>query len=72
MDVCPGEIIHMDENGACKFPAAKLAAVLSNVRALQKEEEARIHLLRNAKTAAAVRAIFGGHSYGSEEEKKNS
>jgi 4-hydroxy-4-methyl-2-oxoglutarate aldolase len=28
MDVAPGEIIHMDENGAVKFPADKLEAVL--------------------------------------------
>jgi regulator of RNase E activity RraA len=69
MDVAPGEIIHMDENGACKFPAAQLEAVLTNVRALQKEEEVRITQLRQAKTAAEVRAIFSGHSYGSEEEK---
>ena len=61
MDVCPGEIIHMDENGACKFPADKLEAVLTNVRALQAEEQTRIDLLRNAKTAAEVRAIFSGH-----------
>jgi regulator of RNase E activity RraA len=62
MDVCPGEVIHMDENGACKFPADKIEAVLTNVRALQKEEEKRINLLRSAKTAAEVRAIFGGRS----------
>ena len=61
----------MDENGACKFPADKLEAVLTNVRALQKEEETRMNLLRNAKTAAEIRAIFGGHSYGAEKEKKN-
>ena len=72
MDISPGEIIHMDENGACKFPADKLEAVLTNVRALQKEEETRINLLRNAKTAAEVRAIFGGRSYAAEEEKKSS
>ena len=71
MDVAPGEIIHMDENGACKFPAAQLEAVLTNVRALQEEEEVRITQLRQAKTAAEVRAIFGGHSYGSEEEKES-
>ena len=72
MDVSPGEIIHMDENGACKFPADKLEAVLTNVRALQKEEETRINLLQNAKTAAEVRAIFGGRSYAAEKEKKSS
>jgi len=72
MDVSPGEIIHMDENGACKFPADELEAVLTNVRALQKQEETRINLLQNAKTAAEGRAIFGGHSYAAEKEKKNS
>src|SRR5436189_159301 len=34
MDVAPGEIIHMDENGAVKFPADKLEAVLQNAREL--------------------------------------
>ena len=32
MDVAPGELIHMDENGAVKFPADRLADVLTNVR----------------------------------------
>jgi regulator of RNase E activity RraA len=63
MDVVPGEIIHMDENGACKFPAARLEAVLTNVRALQREEEARMGALQAAKSAAEVKAIFGGHAY---------
>ena len=69
MDVSPGEIIHMDENGACKFPADKLEAVLDNVRALQVEEETRMSSLQKAKSAAEIRAIFGGHSYAEEEEK---
>jgi len=68
MDVAPGEIIHMDENGACKFPADKLAAVLDNARALQKEEETRINALLQAKSAAEVKAIFGGRSYGAKEK----
>jgi 4-hydroxy-4-methyl-2-oxoglutarate aldolase len=63
MDVAPGEIIHMDENGACKFPADKLEAVLHNARALQKEEEARMSALQKAKSAAEVRAIMSGHAY---------
>ena len=70
MDVAPGEIVHMDENGACKFPADKLEAVLTNVRALQQEEEERMGRLQKAKTAAEVRAIFGGHSYAAADEKK--
>ena len=69
MDVAPGEIIHMDENGAVKFPADKLEAVLENARALQIEETERLDRLRNAKSAAELRAIFGGHTYGHDEKK---
>lgn len=69
MDVAPGEIIHMDVNGACKFPADKMEAVLANVKALIKEEESRIGRLRKATSAAEVKAIFAGRSYGSQEKK---
>lgn len=68
MDVAPGEIIHMDENGACKFPADKMEAVVTNLKALAKEEEARMAALSKAKTAAAIKAIFEGHSYGSDKK----
>jgi len=63
MDVAPGEIIHMDENGCCKFPADKLAAVLENVKRLQEEEADRVERLKHATSAAEVRAIFAGQSY---------
>jgi len=69
MDVAPGELIHMDENGACKFPADKLEDVLTNVRALQKEEATRMNALQNAKSVAELKAIFGGHSYGDSDEE---
>ena len=69
MDVSPGEIIHMDENGACKFPADKLKAVLKNVKALQKEEETRITALQRARSAAEVRAIMSGHAYAEKKKK---
>jgi regulator of RNase E activity RraA len=68
MDVAPGEIIHMDENGAVKFPANKLEAVLENARKLQIEEEARQSALQNAKSAAEIRAILSGHAYGSQKK----
>jgi 4-hydroxy-4-methyl-2-oxoglutarate aldolase len=68
MDVSPGEIIHMDENGAVKFPADKLEAVLNNVRELQKEEEARMSALQRAKSAAEIREIFGGRSYAAKKD----
>jgi regulator of RNase E activity RraA len=69
MDVAPGEIIHMDENGAVKFPADRLAQVLANVRELQKEEAARMAALQRARNAAEVRAIFGGKGYAAPEPK---
>jgi regulator of RNase E activity RraA len=70
MDVSPGEIVHMDENGACKFPADKLPSVQANVQALLKEEEARLSVLREASTAGEVRSILEGHSYGSGKKEK--
>ncbi len=70
MDVSPGEIIHMDENGACKFPGDKLEPVLNNVKTLLAEEGDRIgQLLSGPKTAKQVRAIFSGHSYAENEDE---
>lgn len=70
MDVSPGEIVHMDENGACKFPADKLAAVLTNVKALLEEEAVRLKALRQATNASEVRAAFSGHTYTQDKKKK--
>jgi hypothetical protein len=53
----------MDEDGAVKFPANKLEAVLTNVQALQKEEAERMGRLQKAASAAEVRAVFAGQSY---------
>ena len=69
MDIAPGEIVHMDENGACKFPAEKLQAVLENARALQQEEEQRVGQLLEAKSLAEVKRIFAGHSYAESDEE---
>ncbi|MEM7028126.1 MAG: RraA family protein [Chloroflexota bacterium] len=63
MDVAPGELIHMDENGAVKFPADKLEAVLEKSIDLRNEEESRIKALETASSADEVRAIFAGKSY---------
>ncbi len=69
MDVAPGELIHMDENGAVKFPADRLADVLTNVKALLDDEQVRLDAIRNAKTAAEVRAAFAGQAYGGDESE---
>jgi 4-hydroxy-4-methyl-2-oxoglutarate aldolase len=72
MDVVPGEIVHMDENGACKFPAGKLEAVLANARAFQVEEETRMAALQAAKSAAEVKAILAGHAYAGPKDRGRS
>lgn len=60
MDIAPGDLIHMDENGAVKFPAEKAEAVLASSRAILDEEAGRLVKLRAAKTAAEVRAATPG------------
>ena len=49
MDIAPGEIIHMDENGAVKFPREVLEKVLENVKELLANEA-----VTQAKVAAAT------------------
>ncbi len=58
MDVAPGEIIHMDENGACKFPAGRLADVCKNVKELVRAEEERAKKISAAKSAEDVLALL--------------
>jgi 4-hydroxy-4-methyl-2-oxoglutarate aldolase len=68
MDVAPGEMIHMDENGAVKFPADKLQQVLTNARGLLDKEASQLAALHKAKSAADVRAASSGGTY---TEKKS-
>ena len=63
MDVSPGELIHMDENGACKFPADQLGPVLENVRALQKHEEERMALMQKP-NKTFLQSLLGEFSSG--------
>lgn len=67
MDVAPGEIIHMDENGAVKFPANRLADVLENVQKLAEHEGALQERLKKATNAREIRAAFSGEAYGDDE-----
>jgi len=62
MDVAPGELIHMDENGAVKFPADRAEAVLGNATAVLAEEAELFSRLRRATTAAEVRAASAGRA----------
>lgn len=58
MDVVPGDIIHMDEHGAVKFPADKLADVCGNIDALSREEEEQAKAVLAAKTVREVEAAW--------------
>ena len=63
MDVAPGDLIHMDENGAVKFPPKHAPAIVKNAQAMLEDEARRLVLLRKAKTAAEVRAASSGGAY---------
>ena len=63
MDVSPGEIIHIDENGACKFPSERAEDVLANVTELMEQEAELMARLREAGTATAMREVLSGHTY---------
>ncbi len=58
MDIAPGEIIHMDENGACKFPADRLADVYNSVKELAKQEAESMKEVGALKSAEDVLATF--------------
>jgi 4-hydroxy-4-methyl-2-oxoglutarate aldolase len=68
MDVAPGDLIHMDENGAVKFPPRHLEQVVTNARAMLAKEAELVKRLRQAKTADEVRAAATGGTY---TEKKS-
>ena len=48
MDVAPGDLIHMDENGAVKFPVQHAEAVVKNAKAMLDDEARRLVQLRKA------------------------
>jgi len=58
MDVCPGEMIHMDENGAVKFPREHLTGVLERLEKLNDIEKVRMEKMRNAANVEDVIKIL--------------
>ena len=62
MDVAPGDLIHMDENGAVKFPADKASQVLDNAKKMLAGEAEHLARLRAATNAAEVRAAGGSYA----------
>ena len=60
MDVMPGEIVHMDENGACKFPSDKLDDVLNLAERLRVLEAKRMDLMSKTDSVDEIMKILGG------------
>ncbi len=60
MLVAPGDIIHMDEHGAVKFPAKHLERVLANCRAIIADETEKQQRMRSAPDAKELGAIYSG------------
>ena len=58
MDVAPGELIHMDENGAVKFPADRLTDICNNISAFTAAESVRSEALLATKTFAEIKAVW--------------
>jgi len=60
MDVAPGEIVHSDVNGVCKFPADRLEEAVQMLKELHVVEETRMGKLSKCKTAQEVWDVFTG------------
>lgn len=60
MDVAPGEVVHMDENGACKFPAQSLDEVLALSARLAEVERIRMGRVAQQSDAESIIRIMGG------------
>lgn len=60
MDVSPGEILHMDCNGAVKFPANYIEEVNKRVKTIVAVEARRQAMMRAAKDPETVIAALAG------------
>lgn len=60
MDVAPGEIIHMDENGAVKFPAKYLGEVYERAVLIQRQEAEKMAAMAAASDIDELVRIMAG------------
>ena len=59
MDVCPGDIVHIDESGAIRFQVDKLRAVLASAEMLRRQEAELMGRVQKATSAAELKATLG-------------
>ena len=60
MEVSPGEIVHMDENGAVKFPRDYLGDVLRLCRLLSEEERKKMSMLASTNDPTLLAQYMAG------------
>jgi 4-hydroxy-4-methyl-2-oxoglutarate aldolase len=60
MDTAPGEIIHMDESGAVKFPEPYFDDILENCKKIQADEAERQALMRQTNDVEQIIKIMTG------------
>lgn len=60
MDVAPFEVIHMDQNGAVKFPSEYLPEVLDRVRKIAAYDEKRQMAIRQTEDPTEIAQIMKG------------
>ena len=58
MDVSQGDMIHMDEHGAVKFPEGRLEDICNQIDAFGKEEDVQAKALLLAKTVEEIKAAW--------------
>lgn len=58
MDVVPGDMIHMDENGAIKFPAERLYDIVDAAQKLEAGEAVLCGKLKEAKSLSDIYVAF--------------
>lgn len=63
MDVCPGEIVHMDENGAVKFPRSQLHNVYDRACMLRDIETRRMAALASTTEIEQLVRYWEGIGY---------
>jgi 4-hydroxy-4-methyl-2-oxoglutarate aldolase len=64
MDLMPGDIVHMDENGACKFPGDRVEEVAERCQQFSESEGDKQKRILEADTALDVIKILIGSAYG--------
>ncbi len=58
MDVVSGDMIHMDEHGALKFPPDKLSDICANIEAIADDEERQSGALMRAKSLEEIKKAW--------------